>query len=42
MQCVPVYVSGCTYVAWADQSAKCMNLSYCTLVILIEICQLVA
>ena len=30
------------FVAWADQSAKCVYLSYNTLVIIIEICRLVA
>ena len=39
--CVPVYLD-MWFVAWADQSAKCAYLSYCTLVIIIEICQLIA
>ena len=41
VQCVPVYLD-MLFVAWADQSAKCVYLNYCTLVIIIEICQLVA
>ena len=50
-QCVPVYLDvhqfvpvylDMWFVAWADQSAKCVYLNYCTLVIIIEIYQLVA
>ena len=40
-QFVPVYLD-MWFVAGADQSAKCVYLNYCTLVIIIKICQLVA